>query len=513
MRTQIQTQIRSLSSLLENLRDGIIQVPPFQREFVWTRKQIVELFDSISKGYPIGSILLWRPPTAPSWGRDREVGGFILPDLNEPKSYVLDGYQRLSSLFGCLNNPKTSGLEYDENMRKEFFNLCFDLKEEEFIYPTEGYAKPWQVPVYILFRTSEFRQYTRNILEPTIPDSQLLDTYLDRADSFSRILVEYKLAVIEVDGGALEDAVNIFSRINSKGTDISDKWKVNALSFTENFNFSTEIDNIIRNLSYYNFDKISSNIILKCFQSAFDDRLYVDTDINILAERLDFQRNIKNMSDAIIKAVSFLYYELNVIDHRLLPDTDQLIFLSVFFMKKPNPSKEKIKDIIRWFWITTYSHYFSLSSLSRKRKAFAYFLDYLEDWYDTPLYNESPRERMKTEPWPKKLSLSSARAVALALFQLRLVKENFGVPSERRHLECRKIFRYVDSLPENMAVTFACPESENYFPYYDQIGSDFLNLDKEDISNRLHYRRYNLQYQERKFVNSLGLIYNEEESR
>ena len=81
MRTQIQTQIRSLSSLLENLRDGIIQVPPFQREFVWTRKQIVELFDSIRNSYPIGSILLWRPRTSPGWERDREVGGFILPDL------------------------------------------------------------------------------------------------------------------------------------------------------------------------------------------------------------------------------------------------------------------------------------------------------------------------------------------------------------------------------------------------------------------------------------------------
>lgn len=142
-----------------------------------------------------------------------------------------------------------------------------------------------------------------------------------------------------MDGGTLEDVVNIFSRINSKGTDISDEWKVNALSFTEDFNFSTEVDNIIRKLSYYNFDKISSEIILKCFKSAFDNRLYIDTDINRLAERPDFQHNIRNMSDAIIKAVSFLYNELNVIDLRLLPDTDQLIFLSVFFMKNLIPQK------------------------------------------------------------------------------------------------------------------------------------------------------------------------------
>ena len=90
MKTQIQTQIRSLSSLLENLREGIIQVPPFQREFVWDRNKVKSLFDSIQKSYPIGSILLWRPREKPVWKKNREVGSFTIPNDGEPKSYVLD---------------------------------------------------------------------------------------------------------------------------------------------------------------------------------------------------------------------------------------------------------------------------------------------------------------------------------------------------------------------------------------------------------------------------------------
>ena len=508
MRTQIQTQIRSLSSLLENLRDGIIQVPPFQREFVWTRKQIVELFDSIRNSYPIGSILLWRPHTSPGWERDREVGGFILPDLKEPKSYVLDGCQRLSSLFGCLNNPKTSGLEYDEQMRNEFFNLCFDLREEEFIYPAGGNARPGQVPVYMLSRTSEFRQYTRNILEPAIPDSQLLDIYLDRADSFSRILVEYKLAVIEVDGATLKDAVNIFSRINSKGTDISDDWKVNALSFTEDFNFSVEIDNVIRRLRHYNFDKISRETIFRCYQSAFDNRLYIDTDIESMAGHPEFQTTVRKMSDAIIRAVGFMYHELNVIDHRLLPYTAQLVFLSVFFMKDPNPSEDRIKDIIRWFWITTYSNYFTTNALAGQRKAFTHFLDYIGGYTHTPLYEEPPYKPMKTQPWPKKLSLSGARSVALVLFQLRCIKEQCGEPYGRRHLVSRKIFKRIDTCPENMAVTFGTTSTKPSLPYFVPIDADTF-IPEEEIDARLHFREFNIKDQEREFVNSLGLIYHE----
>lgn len=114
---------------------------------------------------------------------------------------------------------------------------------------------------------------------------------------------------------------------------------------------------------------------------------------------------------------------------------------------------------------------------------------------------------MKTQPWPKKLYLSSARAVALALFQLRLVKENFGVPSVRRHLECSKIFKHVDSIPENMAVTFADSNSKNRFPYYAQIDPGFVIIDNKEIVDRLRHRRYILKEQERDFVENLGLTY------
>ena len=63
----IETQIRSLTKLLDDLRQGIIQVPPFQRNFVWERDDIKDLFDSIRNNYPIGSILLWKPKTKQPW--------------------------------------------------------------------------------------------------------------------------------------------------------------------------------------------------------------------------------------------------------------------------------------------------------------------------------------------------------------------------------------------------------------------------------------------------------------
>ena len=47
----IETQIRSLVRLLADLQEGTLQVPPFQRDFVWTRDDIKELFESIKNNY------------------------------------------------------------------------------------------------------------------------------------------------------------------------------------------------------------------------------------------------------------------------------------------------------------------------------------------------------------------------------------------------------------------------------------------------------------------------------
>lgn len=46
-----------LREIVSKMQDGQYAVPAFQRDLVWSTTQIIELFDSITKGYPIGSII------------------------------------------------------------------------------------------------------------------------------------------------------------------------------------------------------------------------------------------------------------------------------------------------------------------------------------------------------------------------------------------------------------------------------------------------------------------------
>jgi len=101
----VKPEIELLEDLLSEVANGRLRVPRFQRPFVWRPEQMLDLFDSIERGYPIGSILIWETSMAiPSLD---EVGGLEVPPrpTNTAISYILDGHQRISSLYGSLLRP------------------------------------------------------------------------------------------------------------------------------------------------------------------------------------------------------------------------------------------------------------------------------------------------------------------------------------------------------------------------------------------------------------------------
>lgn len=114
--------------------------------------------------------------------------------------------------------------------------------------------------------------------------------------------------------------------MNSKGTDISYDYMVNALSYSSDFSFSVEIDNLKEQLSQYHFEGITRNNLFRCYQSAFDEKMYFDqSNIEKLAVRPDFKNVVKKTTPYILKAAKFLYKELNVVDYKLLPYNIQLV--------------------------------------------------------------------------------------------------------------------------------------------------------------------------------------------
>ena len=101
---------RSIQEMMTAIHTREYLMPAIQREFVWSTGQIIRLFDSLMRGYPVGSFLLWdvKPETAQSYTfyefltnyheRDNPYAGKATVPSGSGTTAVLDGQQRLTSL-------------------------------------------------------------------------------------------------------------------------------------------------------------------------------------------------------------------------------------------------------------------------------------------------------------------------------------------------------------------------------------------------------------------------------
>ncbi len=106
MKNQKQTIHKVVSILNNDEEDGGFWLPNIQRPFVWSEDQICRLFDSILREYPISTLLVWKTNSdlrrrkfIDNWRESLRLSDFFVPPDKKKKGLVLDGQQRLQSLF------------------------------------------------------------------------------------------------------------------------------------------------------------------------------------------------------------------------------------------------------------------------------------------------------------------------------------------------------------------------------------------------------------------------------
>ena len=101
-------------TLKSKIESGNILIPQFQREFVWKKADAAKLLDSILKGYPIGSFILWE--TKSRLRTVKKIGNVNLPIAKPGESvyYVLDGQQRVTSIYVSICGLKVNRDDYSQ---------------------------------------------------------------------------------------------------------------------------------------------------------------------------------------------------------------------------------------------------------------------------------------------------------------------------------------------------------------------------------------------------------------
>ena len=114
----------TIKKLIERISSGGIRIPAFQRDYVWEPDQVAFLLDSIFKEFPIGTVILWKTDNRLS--SEKRLGCFELPPPQKdyPVNYVLDGQQRLTSLFSVFQTDLRP-------VSTEWVDIYFDMSAKE----------------------------------------------------------------------------------------------------------------------------------------------------------------------------------------------------------------------------------------------------------------------------------------------------------------------------------------------------------------------------------------------
>ena len=205
----------SLTHLIEDIKHGRIALPDIQRPFVWSSSKVRDLFDSMYRGYPVGTLMLWE--TGADVGT-RQVGGGAT--TNVAQRLIVDGQQRLTSLFAVLTGRSVM----TKSFQQKRIRIGFRPSDETFEVTDAAIERnPEYIADITVLWAGRFKSTVRDFMARQgdsygEAEQDELEERIDRV----RDLREFPFQVIELGAGANEEEVaEIFVRTNSKGVTLN----------------------------------------------------------------------------------------------------------------------------------------------------------------------------------------------------------------------------------------------------------------------------------------------------
>lgn len=209
----------SLTHLVEDIKHGNLALPDIQRPFVWSSAKIRDLFDSMYRGYPVGTIMFWE--TGVDVGV-RQVGGGERDKV--AKLLIVDGQQRLTSLYAVLTGKPV----YTKDFEEKRIRIAFRPADETFEVTDAAIERdPEFIPDITVLWARSYKSTLRTFMkrltetreeEPDNDEQDVLEERIDRV----RDLRDFRFQVVELNAAADEEQVaEIFVRINSEGVKLN----------------------------------------------------------------------------------------------------------------------------------------------------------------------------------------------------------------------------------------------------------------------------------------------------
>lgn len=208
----------SAFGLIEDIKQGEVALPDIQRPFVWGASKVRDLLDSMYKGFPVGFLMFWE--TGAEAGA-RQIGVDAKPKV--PRMLVVDGQQRLTSLYTVMTGSKVVRDDYSEGR----IRIAFRPADAMFTVADAATDKdPEFIPdISALWVPGERKNVVRAFLRRLEAKRELSEAETDRLDeAINRVhdLRDYPFKAVELASAVQEEQVaEVFVRINSEGVTLN----------------------------------------------------------------------------------------------------------------------------------------------------------------------------------------------------------------------------------------------------------------------------------------------------
>ncbi|AUB84853.1 hypothetical protein THSYN_19805 [Candidatus Thiodictyon syntrophicum] len=324
-----------VEDLLAELRLGRVRIPPFQRGIRWKWQDAAKFFDSLYRGYPVGTLLFWETGAEPA---DVHFGSVhISAQARTDALWVVDGQQRLVSLARVMLAPEPN---------LDDFALYFDLDQRSFVRPPEDLTEDpsrW-LPMTEVLDSERLMQWA---FEHVTNNS----VRRERAFTLGRRIRDYEIPAYLVRTTREETLREVFGRTNSSGVSLSQTEVFDALHSARGPVRPATLGQIVSALEALDFGRVEEKLLYRLLRTlrGLDVIERADDGPRHLseAEALAAYRETAETAERVIQ---FFRADAGIPRYELLPYKKPFVLLGKFFKHYPNPRPRSRDLLARWVW-------------------------------------------------------------------------------------------------------------------------------------------------------------------
>lgn len=389
-----------LSKLMTEAEAGELVLPEFQRSFVWNRQDVEELIVSIMNGYYIGTFLLLDVNPNDTPFSPRSIEG--LKTELKPRRMILDGQQRLTSIFYALNSHK-----FDEKMGLGNTKYAYEF----FVDMDAAIANDWEDAVFSRKiggrKHSKYDTDEKCIEQDVVPMRALTDgerrmewgiEYKESKsegpwsefEKYAKNFNDFFVSTVELNRDtSLDVIVEIFERINRTGQNLSIFELLTARLYSEDILLRELWEEVYKNRDEFGLiHKFSKDIKDEKYQKHILSTMALIRGeepkrknlitLNSKNFREDWETASKYVEKALIRLVN-TKDGFGVISPSWLPYSGMVPALaSMLHMIDNKNSNNNYGKLKKWYWSSVFTERYSSSTGTLSKRD----LEELDKWID-----------------------------------------------------------------------------------------------------------------------------------